>query len=245
MPLSRSRDYLSIGEVLDALKQDFPDTSISKIRFLESEGLIEPERTGSGYRKFYESDVEQLRYILSLQRDHFLPLKVIKERLATGAPPPPEGAAPVAPDPAAGTGAKAPTGPTAQPSSSTSPSDLIGVQMDRSELLKASGLTADELGDLEEYGIVAAPDGIYDENHLVIAKAAKGFFDHGVEARHLRLYRQTSEREVALIEQILAPAAHKKDPKALKKVGEDALKLAQLSRSMRDAMLRANVKSLF
>ncbi|MGH2753954.1 MAG: MerR family transcriptional regulator, partial [Actinomycetota bacterium] len=81
MPLSRSRDYLSIGEVLENIREDFPDVSISKIRFLEAEGLIAPERTGSGYRKFYEPDVRRLRYILSLQRDHFLPLKVIRERL--------------------------------------------------------------------------------------------------------------------------------------------------------------------
>ena len=82
MPLSRSRDYLSIGEVLEAIRPDFPDVSISKIRFLEAEGLITPERTGSGYRKFYDPDVARLRYILSLQKDHFLPLRVIRERLA-------------------------------------------------------------------------------------------------------------------------------------------------------------------
>jgi DNA-binding transcriptional MerR regulator len=81
MPLSRSRDYLSIGEVLEQVRDEFPDVSISKIRFLEAEGLIAPERTGSGYRKFYEPDVRRIRFILSLQRDHFLPLRVIRERL--------------------------------------------------------------------------------------------------------------------------------------------------------------------
>src|SRR5688572_8657575 len=81
MPLARSRDYMSIGEVLDSIKADFPDISISKIRFLESEGLISPERTPSGYRKFYDGDVARLRYILSLQRDQFLPLRVIKDKL--------------------------------------------------------------------------------------------------------------------------------------------------------------------
>ena len=84
MPLSRSRDYLSIGEVLEEVRADFPDISISKIRFLESEGLIEPERTPSGYRKFFPKDVDRLRYILSLQRDQFLPLKVIKDRISSG-----------------------------------------------------------------------------------------------------------------------------------------------------------------
>lgn len=235
MPLSRSRDYLSIGEVLEGLKGDFPDISISKIRFLESEGLIEPERTGSGYRKFFDKDVQQLRHILALQRDHFLPLKVIKERIRTGAPPP---AAPADPVPAA-------PSRTPKASTSTAPSDLVGVQMDGKELLKASGLTEDELSDLEEFGILESGKTVYDEDDLVIAKAAKGFFDHGVQARHLRLYRQTTEREAAFIEQLLAPVAMRKDPQGLKQAGEDATKLAQLSRSLRDAMLRANVKSLF
>ena len=86
MPLARARDYLSIGEVLDLLRPEFPDVSISKIRFLEAEGLIAPERTGSKYRKFYDGDVARLRYILALQRDHFLPLRVIKERLSQASP---------------------------------------------------------------------------------------------------------------------------------------------------------------
>lgn len=237
VPLSRSRDYLSIGEVLEGLKGDFPDISISKIRFLESEGLIEPERTGSGYRKFFDKDVQQLRYILALQRDHFLPLKVIKERIRTGAPPP---AAPADPAPPPAGASRTP-----QTSTSTAAPDLTGVQMDGKELLKASGLTEDELSDLEEYGILESGKTVYDEDDLVIAKAAKGFFDHGVQARHLRLYRQTTEREAAFIEQLLAPVAMRKDPQGLKQAGEDATKLAQLSRSLRDAMLRANVKSLF
>lgn len=243
MPLSRSRDYLSIGEVLESLKKDFPDISISKIRFLESEGLIEPERTGSGYRKFFEKDIEALRYILTLQRDHFLPLKVIKERLRSGAPPPDP--VPATAAPAARRRTRGSSSPSSSPSASTSPSDLVGIQIDQGELLKASKLSPQELADLEEYGILAPGKTTYDEDDLLIAQAAKGFFDHGVEARHLRIYRQTTEREAAFIEQLLAPVARRKDPQGLKQAGEDATKLAQLSRSLRDAMLRANVKSLF
>src|SRR5688500_14765046 len=133
MPLSRSRDYLSIGEVLDELRKDFPDVSISKIRFLEAEGLIAPERTGSGYRKFYEPDVERLRYILSLQRDHFMPLRVIRERLATGN----GGAtATVLPLPTA-------TAPAAAPVADVN-TLASGVQLDRKELLKAAGLAEEQ-----------------------------------------------------------------------------------------------------
>lgn len=231
MPLSRTRDYLSIGEVLEGLKPDFPDISISKIRFLESEGLIDPDRTASGYRKFYEPDVALLRHILTLQRDHFMPLKVIKDRLAAG-----EGGGH---DPLPSVEAEA-----SDPSSSTRALDLSTVQLNREELLKASGLDGDELGGLEEYGILPARDS-YDGDDLLIAKAAKGFFAHGLEPRHLRLYRQTTERELSLIEQIVGPTAQRKDPEGVQEAGRTATDLAKLSQTMRDAMLRANVKALF
>jgi DNA-binding transcriptional MerR regulator len=237
MPLSRSRDYLSIGEVLEAVRDDFPDISISKIRFLETEGLISPERTKSGYRKFFEPDVERLRYILALQRDHFLPLKVIKDRLQSG-PIPVEPREPAAPQAAAPKGKKAAAAPVA-------PQELTAVQMDRAEIRKASGLAEQELASLEDFGILSPNDGVYDENDLLIAKAAKGFFAHGVEARHLRMYKQAVDRETAFIEQIISPAQHRKDPEATKRAGETAHELADLSRTMREAMLRAGVQGLF
>jgi DNA-binding transcriptional MerR regulator len=236
VPLARSRDYLSIGEVLDSLKSDFPDISISKIRFLESEGLLNPERTSSGYRKFYEADVERLRQILTWQRDHFMPLKVIRERLESGGPAVAELS--VAPAPSTKTNVKA------KASTSTKGSGLTGVQLDRDELRRAAGLSAGQLDDLEEYGILPAREGHYDEDDLLIAKASAGFFAHGVQARHLRLYKQTTDRELALIEQIIAPAARRKDPQGLKQAGEEATQLAALARTMREAMLRANVKAL-
>lgn len=237
MPLARSRDYLSIGEVLDSLKTDFPDISISKIRFLESEGLLSPERTGSGYRKFYDADVERLRQILTWQRDHFMPLKVIRERLESGDP--------ALPEPSVAPAARMQAKARSKVSTSTKGSELTGVQLDRDELRKAAGLSTSQLDDLEEYGILPAREGHYDEDDLLIAKAAKGFFAHGVQARHLRLYKQTTDREVALIEQIIAPAARRKDPRGVKQAGEEATQLAALARTMREAMLRANVKALF
>ena len=236
MPLSRSRDYLSIGEVLEAVRSDFPDISISKIRFLETEGLISPERTKSGYRKFYEPDVERLRYILALQRDHFLPLKVIKDRLASGV---------TTPEAAPSTPATPEAAPVKKRSGAAAPESLTGVQMNRAELRKASGLAEQELASLEDFGILTGHDGVYDENDLLVAKAAKGFFAHGVEARHLRMYKQAVDRETAFIEQIISPVAHRKDPDATKRAGETAHELADLSRTMREAMLRASVQSLF
>ena len=235
MPLSRSRDYLSIGEVLDELRKDFPDVSISKIRFLEAEGLIAPERTGSGYRKFYEPDVERLRYILSLQRDHFMPLRVIRERLATG-----NGGAtatvvalPTATAPAAPQAAVADVGTLAS-----------GVQLDRKELLKAAGLTEEQLGGLEEYGILDRKEGSgYDENDLVAAKAARRFFEFGVEPRHLRMYKQFADRETAFFEQIVSPLSHRRTG-GDDQVGTAVRELATLSRQLKEAALQTRLRDL-
>jgi DNA-binding transcriptional MerR regulator len=227
MPLSRARDYLSIGEVLEALQADFPDVTISKIRFLEAEGLIAPERTEAGYRKFYERDVERLRYILSLQRDHFMPLKVIRERLeqAEGnggivAPPPP---APQEAEPAV---------------------DRTGVQLSRDELMRAARLSPDQLRGLEEFGLLEARDGLFDETDLALARAAKRFFDYGVEPRHLRMYRQFAEREAAFFAQIVSPVARRHDPDSARRAATSVRELINLARQVREATLRASVREL-
>ncbi|MDQ3955107.1 MAG: MerR family transcriptional regulator [Actinomycetota bacterium] len=234
MPLSRSRDYLSIGEVLETIQAEFPDVSISKIRFLEAEGLIAPERTQSGYRKFYEDDLKRLKYILGLQRDHFLPLKVIRERLAdfesNGGAPAFESTAP------------APAAPTATEDKSAV--SLTDVSLSREELLTASGLDESELRGIEDFGILQATDGRYDGTHLTIAKAARGLMEFGVEPRHLRMYRQLADREATFIEQIVAPVARKRDPDAQKQAARSAAQLLQLSRTLRDALLSSGLRKL-
>lgn len=228
MPLSRSRDYLSIGELLEAVRDDFPDVSISKIRFLETEGLLAPQRTESGYRKFYPSDVERLRQILALQRDRFLPLKVIKTKIENG-----EIAAPAE----QGTGSSA--------SSATTPgAELAGVHMDRAELLRASGLSEQELASLEDFAVISMREGHYDENDLAVARSAKRFFAHGVEPRHLRMYLQFAEREAAVFSQIVGPVARKKDPSAVAEARTTVQQLQELARAMHAAMLRASLRSL-
>ena len=235
MPLARSRDYMSIGEVLDSIKSDFPDISISKIRFLESEGLINPERTPSGYRKFYEGDVARLRYILSLQRDQFLPLRVIKERLrdadAHG------GTYPAEDRP---TRRRAPRGSNG---ASNEPA-LTGVQLGRDELKAAANLSEAELKGLEEFGILEARGEGYDENDLVVARAARRFFDYGVEPRHLRMYRQFAQREAAFFEQIVAPGARRRDPSAQDQAAQSVDELARLSRQLKEAALRSSLREL-
>jgi DNA-binding transcriptional MerR regulator len=249
MPLSRSRDYLSIGEVLESLQGDFPDVTISKIRFLEAEGLIAPKRTSSGYRMFYDGDLDRLRYILSLQRDHFMPLKVIRDRLhdsdATGG----VGASKGPKASKAGKGAKAkvqepPPVPLAGNGDGLMP-ETTGVQLARKELLKTSGLSEAELQSLEDYGLLAPSEaGNYDEAAVVAARAAKRFFEFGVEARHLKMYRQFADREVAFFEQIVSPVTRRKDPGAQDEATRSVRELAGLARQMRDATLRTSLREL-
>ena len=233
MPLSRTRDYLSIGEVLDAVRDEFPDISISKIRFLESEGLIAPERTQSGYRKFYDADVSRLRYILSLQRDHFMPLRVIKQRLEQGGNGTPPPVTPVA----------APSGASAAVSSA--PANLsTGVQMTRSELAKAAGLSEDELSGLEDFGVLATrEDDRYDEADLLLATSAKRMMSYGAEPRHLRMFRQFADRELAFFEQMVMPA-RRRDPEAHKAAVQSIRELVDIARAMHDGFLQASVRDL-
>jgi DNA-binding transcriptional MerR regulator len=233
MPLSRSRDYLSIGEVLDSVRPEFPDVSISKIRFLETEGLIQPKRTDSGYRMFYDEDVARLRFILQLQRDHFLPLKVIRERLAEAdgnggvLPPVPEAPAEVE-------GSRADVTP-----------NLQGASLTRAELIKASGLNEQRIKELEDFGLIEAGEtGSYDENDLLVAKAARRFFEYGVEARHLKMYRQFADREAAFFEQIVTPVARRKDPQGQADAARSLGELANLARQMKEAALRASLREL-
>jgi DNA-binding transcriptional MerR regulator len=405
------RSYLSIGDVLTLLRQEFPDITISKIRFLESQGLVNPERTPSGYRKFYEHDVERLRWVLRQQREHFLPLKVIKDRLEDGTdgsdepsgsngnqieeatadtpasgvsakaidarvhaadgaepdqgqpgrgdqqpsrtrttrPEPTEApdaarrhqpepvlvgqaasprgpGLPVSDVPATGSGGRglpgiesAPDGPsatatrsapsmqgpgdgpptrtagdrsggpapspaatspptpkgvarseaaspgtseppagsggTASPSNvgaTTGPEgrsvDLTGASLTLAELAAASGLSEEVLEQLCEYGLLTAtPVGgsdYFDEDGLAIANLAAGFARYGVEPRHLRLYKNTADREAGFIEQIVLPLVRQRNPEARQRAGSTADELAQLGQGLRGALLRRAIRDL-
>jgi DNA-binding transcriptional MerR regulator len=239
MPLSRSRDYLSIGEVLDSVRADFPDVSISKIRFLEAEGLIAPERTPAGYRKFFEPDVARLRYILSLQRDHFLPLRVIKDRLAQADE---SGTYPEA-GPAEGGGSN---GRARAAAPEPEPALIeVSVQMSRSELRDAAGLDDEQMRALEDFGVIGKRDSdVYDANDLVIARTSGRFFAYGVEPRHLRMYRQFADREATFFEQIVTPALMRKDPEGADEAHRSVKELLTLSRQMREAALRSSLGRL-
>jgi DNA-binding transcriptional MerR regulator len=182
------------------LRTEFPEISISKIRFLEAEGLISPERAPSGYRRYAESDVERLRYVLSVQREHYLPLKVIREHLEQldrGQPAfSARGQSAPAGSLSAG-GGRTPTPPTGkQP-----------VRLTRQELLDASGLTESALSELERTQIVATRRGTahYGRDALTLAIAARRLAEYGIDGRHLRAFKLSADREVGLVEQAIAP----------------------------------------
>ena len=261
---------VSIGDVLDQLRPEFADITISKIRFLESQGLIDPERTPSGYRKFSPADIERLRFILREQREHFLPLKVIKERLdqidrgETPAPitsPPVDTPKPKRPKPPATEplfemarrAAEADEARTATEgvSDTESPDDFAlpqtEVALTRSELAQAAGITDAELGQLEEYGLItpahtARDRVLFDDDALVIARVAAKFMRHGVEARHLRMYRAFAEREAGLYEQVLLPYRRQRNPEAQARTRETLEELSGLGRQLRTALLRQTVR---
>jgi DNA-binding transcriptional MerR regulator len=412
--VSSSRTYLSIGDVLTLLREEFPDVTISKIRFLESQGLVNPERSPSGYRKFFDHDVERLRWVLRQQREHFLPLKVIRDRLADGeldetvgavdggngkparpadaarpaaakvassatveeqptkadeeamariladasrrtaqrpdavAPsaarrglqvvdearvPPVEaprrhetvpvgnaaaliassrqiagsGSAASAPAasgsaegaPAAGGGGTSGAPPTKggeaskpsaepgpskesnQPGGGRAPSEataaarvarpgadaptgagtgmeggagaspgasaksgvsmVTGASMTGDEVCAASGLSAEELGGLEGFGLITSVDvagmATYDEDALTLANLAAQFRTFGIEARHLRLYRNAVDRELDLIEQVIIPLLRQRNPESRQRAVETSDQLAALGQSIRATLL--------
>jgi len=193
---------MTIGAVLDALKPDFPDVSISKIRFLEAEGLVTPERTPSGYRHFSEDDVERLRYILSAQRDRFWPLKVIRESLDAldrGLTPPGDGSDAVRPQPPR---------PAADPDVPTAASltRATTLRLTRDELAASAGLDATMLEALETFGLLRADgSGHFGEAALAIAHAAASLAAYGIEPRHLRPFRTAADREIGLVQQVARP----------------------------------------
>lgn len=197
MATSTPARRLPIGAVLAQLREEFPDITISKIRFLESAGLVEPERTASGYRSFDATDVDRLRYVLRAQRDRFWPLKVIRESLDAldrG----------LVPDDGADGGRPRPPRPEPDPDvpTVTELAHRQGVRLTPAEVCAASGLDADGYAALTGHGLLR-PDaeGFVDEHGLRVAEAVAGLAAYGIEARHLRAFRTAADREVGLVDQ--------------------------------------------
>ena len=195
-----ARGQFGIGEVLAQLRPEFPDISTSKIRFLEAEGLIEPARSRSGYRRFSAADIERLRYILTMQRDSYLPLRVIRERLAGG---------------------QAANG---VPSADRAPADMT-----RRQLLDAAEISEAELTELEDYGLIRRVGRQYDGDALAVARAVAALRQYGVQARHLRAVKAAADREANLVEQVVAPQLRQRGPGARDAAARTAWQIADLT----------------
>ncbi len=253
MALETGRPYFSIGEVLNVLKDTFPDVTVSKIRFLESEGLIQPERTASGYRKFTEDDIERLRFILRLQRDHFLPLKVIRERLdeldtsgVAGS-----GQSRLALDPAA-------DNPPAE-ASPPSMDAITGASFSPAELAHASGLEPAQIEELTSFRFLqptqireARPgeeEGAettlrYNEHDLEAAKLCRALMEIGLEPRHLKVFRNAADRWADLAEQVARPLERQRHPEARKAAQERVREVIRVGGKLVRVLLREAVGPL-
>jgi DNA-binding transcriptional MerR regulator len=219
----------TIGQVLGALRGDFPDVTISKIRYLESEELVHPQRTPSGYRKFSSADVARLRYVLAAQRDQYLPLRVIKEQLDAldrGEELPGRAGSEAAVGLAVGTAAGAAPLPAA-------------------EFAEAAGLSEEQLADCVEFGLVAADvQGRHRAADLAVARAVAGLARHGIEPRHLRVYRTAAEREAALLEQVVVPTLRARSDEARTRATEQLQELAGLSAQLHSALLEGRLREV-
>jgi DNA-binding transcriptional MerR regulator len=222
---------MSIGEVLAVLRQEFPDISISKIRFLEEQGLVEPERTRSGYRKFSAADLERLRFVLIRQRDHYLPLRVIREYLHAldqGQDPPP-----------------LPGGPFRRPRLVEDPVGRVDdgrreVRLTRDEVMVRSGASPELFAELESFGLVVqrVNNTHYDEDAVAVAEAAVALASFGIEPRHLRAFRAAADREAGLVEQVVAPLRRQRGTEAAARAEETTREVADLCLRLHAALVR-------
>lgn len=225
---------MSIGTVLGLLRQDFPEVTISKIRFLESEGLVEPQRTPSGYRKFTVEDMDRLAQVLRMQRDQYLPLKVIREHLEA------QDRGEVLPS-------RAPAGPLDDLGSELQAVTEPAVQggcASRAELLSVTGVDEAELTAWESYGLVAADEeGRYSAATVEILRLLTELGAHGLEPRHLRAVRAAAERESSFIEQLVAPLRKHRNPQTRSRAEATAAELAALSLRLHATFLHAEIRA--
>jgi DNA-binding transcriptional MerR regulator len=228
---------MSIGEVLAALRPDFPDLAVSKIRFLEEQGLVEPDRTPAGYRKYTHQDVERLRYVLSAQRDHYLPLRVIREHLdaldAGLEPPELPGGPPCVPRLV---GDRASVGPERFERGP----DL---RLSRADLVAAAPVEPALLDDLESFGLISPVQGTgtYDAEAVAIARAAAELARFGIQPRHLRPFKLAAEREAGLVDQVVAPLRRQRGPEAAGRADEASREVAALCLRLHAALVKTTL----
>jgi DNA-binding transcriptional MerR regulator len=233
---------MSIGTVLDLLRPDFPDVTISKIRFLESEGLVTPQRAASGYRRFTAYDCARLRFILTAQRDHYLPLKVIKAQLDAQ----PDGELPASGSPygiprlvSVVGEARAETGPD--------PAAMAPARarLSREDLLERSGVDAELLTALLKAGVITTgPGGFFDEHAVVILQCARALSEYGVEPRHLRAFRSAADRQSDLIAQIAGPLGKAGKAGARDRADDLAREVAALAITLHTSLIKSAVRDV-
>ncbi|MFF2780268.1 MerR family transcriptional regulator [Streptomyces sp. NPDC058052] len=224
---------VSIGTVLSQLRDEFPEVTISKIRFLEAEGLVEPRRTASGYRKFSPQDVERLAAVLRMQRDHYLPLKVIREHLDALA----RGEQVQLPAP--GRRRDLLDGLLDGPVDGEAAERPTAARLGRAELVAAAGVTEAELVEWESYGLVGETEGGgYDAESVNVARIVADLGRFGLEPRHLRAVKASADREAGLIEQVVAPLRRHRNPQTRAHAEETAADLAQLSVRLHAALVQ-------
>jgi len=247
-PDSSALAGMSIGAVLELLRPDFPDVTISKIRFLEAEGLVTPQRAASGYRRFTAYDCARLRFILTAQRDHYLPLKVIRAQLDAQ----PDGELPPFKTSytvprlvsVAGTG-DAGDGADFGPGSDTSAVAPTHVRLSREELLERAGVDDELLTALLKAGVITTgPAGFFDEHAVVILQCARALSDYGVEPRHLRAFRSAADRQSDLISQIAGPVVKAGKAGARDRADDLAREVAALAITLHTSLIKSAVRGV-
>ncbi|MCX2929675.1 MerR family transcriptional regulator [Mycobacterium sp. CVI_P3] len=229
---------MSIGAVLDLLRPDFPDVTISKIRFLEAEGLVTPERSASGYRRFTAYDCARLRFILTAQRDHYLPLKVIKAQLDAL----PDGELPRVGSPYA-----VPRLVTVSADAQSDGDDgaRAQVRLSREDLLARSGVGEELVVALCKAGVITTgPGGLFDEHSVVIAQCARALGEYGVEPRHLRAFRSAADRQSDLIAQIAGPVGKASKTGARDRADDLAREVAALAITLHTSLIKSAVRDV-
>lgn len=231
--VSKKENLFTIGEVLNQVRSEFDEISISKIRFLEAEGLLVPSRTKSGYRKFSNSDIEKLRYILRMQRDHYLPLKIIKEHIEAmdrGLTPQIE-----------------------QDVKPKIPSRVVdfnqgslvkrNIRVTKEELIKDTGISDKDLNDSLDFGLISvlADNRHFDENAIKTSRVIAALSEYGIEPRHLKVMKSGSEREVSLIKQIVSPLARSRRPDASEQAEQMMREIANLTNQLHSILVHSSL----
>jgi DNA-binding transcriptional MerR regulator len=216
MAVAARAQRLTIGAVCEALKTEFPDVSISKIRYLEGEGLLTPQRTEGGYRLFSEEDLERLRTILRLQRDEFLPLRVIREELAAGAA-------------------------SERRRRTTAALGHDEDDIDVAELCERAGIDRPRARELEQFGLLEQP---YSELDVEIASVCERLARYGISPRHLRAFRTAADREAGLLEALVLPSLRSRNPERRRAGLDDLRALTETAQELSQLLLGRAAKRL-